>query len=310
MTANKLFDPRMVEKSTRLLSFLDTLATHPMAKGKLSLHGGTALNLFVLKKLTRLSLDADINYIGESKEELERDREIVESAIKDVGRMLGYRVEAPNGSHAGLTMKFVYDSSVTGRRGFIKVDLDYMNRVPLLPPIMRDATVGNVQASFLVNAPVEVVAGKVKAIMSRCVPRDLYDIGQAAGEIEAWTTGDEELDHAIIYYHRVMTASFPKEVDVLGRFEMRQQEIEDNLWTVLPDGERPEYEELAERARDFIEWASSPQTIGEKDFSDNFAKGVFAPECLFEKWPDVLERANRDPGAKWKLMNLAKMLGL
>lgn len=160
----------------------------------------------------------------------------------------------------------------------------------------------------MVNAPVEVVAGKVKAIMSRCVPRDLYDIGRAAESTSTWSTGDEALDHAIVYYYRVMTASFPKQVDVLGRFKLRRQEIKSNLWSVLPEGDRPDYGELADKAREFIEWASLPQTPDEKSFSDSFARGSFVPESLFAPWPDVLERAKCDPGAQWKLINLAKTL--
>ena len=59
-----IFDADSADKAARTLEFLESFRSHPDANGKVCLHGGTALNLFVLTP-ERLSLDADINYIGE-----------------------------------------------------------------------------------------------------------------------------------------------------------------------------------------------------------------------------------------------------
>ncbi len=60
------FRPEILEKSLRLLSLLETFFQHPFLKGRFTLKGGTALNLFLFD-VPRLSVDADLNYIGASE---------------------------------------------------------------------------------------------------------------------------------------------------------------------------------------------------------------------------------------------------
>ena len=57
------FKAEMVEKVLHLLNLLNALNSHPFLKGKWTLKGGTALNLFMFD-LPRLSVDIDLNYIG------------------------------------------------------------------------------------------------------------------------------------------------------------------------------------------------------------------------------------------------------
>ena len=62
------FQPRTLDKVERLLDLLEEFERHPDLKGKLSMHGGTAINLFMLG-LPRLSVDIDISYIGAADRE-------------------------------------------------------------------------------------------------------------------------------------------------------------------------------------------------------------------------------------------------
>lgn len=57
------FQSRTLDKVERLLDLLDEMQRHPNLKGKFAMHGGTAINLFMLDVL-RLSVDIDISYIG------------------------------------------------------------------------------------------------------------------------------------------------------------------------------------------------------------------------------------------------------
>lgn len=41
------FQPRTLDKVERLLDLLDEMQRHPDLKGKLAMHGGTAINLFI-----------------------------------------------------------------------------------------------------------------------------------------------------------------------------------------------------------------------------------------------------------------------
>ena len=72
------FRPEIMEKVWHLMSILDGISIHPFLKDRLVLKGGTALNLFFFDfDLPRLSVDIDLNYIGQldrQKMLLERQR--------------------------------------------------------------------------------------------------------------------------------------------------------------------------------------------------------------------------------------------
>ena len=88
------FQPRTLDKVERLLDLLDEMQRHPDLKGRLAMHGGTAINLFMLD-IPRLSVDIDISYVGAlAREEMLRERPFIERAIEEVGRGQGYDVSA------------------------------------------------------------------------------------------------------------------------------------------------------------------------------------------------------------------------
>jgi hypothetical protein len=94
--------------------------------------GEPALNLFLLS-VPRLSVDIDLNYVGSGeKERMYAERPFLERAITDVGRELGFRVEPGAAQHSGRSFKFVYRGEYDS--DFVKVDVDYLNRSPLLKP--------------------------------------------------------------------------------------------------------------------------------------------------------------------------------
>ena len=65
------FTATNVEKVIRLCSTLDDLSTKESFKGKLALKSGTAINLVLIPRLPRLSVDLDLDLaIDCSKEEM------------------------------------------------------------------------------------------------------------------------------------------------------------------------------------------------------------------------------------------------
>lgn len=63
LAADAHFPPENLEKVLRLRELLIEFHKHTVLNEKLVLKGGTALNLFYLN-LARLSVDIDLNYIG------------------------------------------------------------------------------------------------------------------------------------------------------------------------------------------------------------------------------------------------------
>ena len=125
------FQPRTLDKVERLLDLLEEMQRHPDLKGKLAMHGGTAINLFMLD-VPRLSVDIDISYVGAlPREQMLAERPSIERGIMEVGKAQGYDVTAGEGDHAGRTFVLRYRGDWGSDH--VKIDCIYMNRSPLLP---------------------------------------------------------------------------------------------------------------------------------------------------------------------------------
>ena len=300
------FAPGVVEKVRRLATVLDSIGEHPRLSGNLALHGGTALNLFLLGP-ERLSLDLDFNYIGsEGRDQMLSDQQRYVDAVCAIGDELGFDARPGKVGHAGCTIKLHYRSQAAGLPDFVKVDLDFLNRVCLLPPRERKMTFGGFGTAFLVNSPVEVVAGKVKAATERTVPRDLFDVARIGRACDAWTAGDAVLDHRIVFYHACLSNRFPNHGDLAdrSRFAGRLSEFDSILRPVLPVDSTLTYEGLLDEAIPVLEGFVRPSDQAEEEFAANLASGDLDARLLFGAYPDVAERAQRNPAALHKLSGI------
>lgn len=299
------FEPRTVDKVERLLELLDEIERHPALKNKLALHGGTAINLFMLD-IPRLSVDIDVSYIGSAaREDMLADRPHIENGIETVARALGYIVEARPGGFAGRTFLLRYH----GNWGIdhVKVDCIYMNRSPILPPVMRETPIwpGTKVRTF---ANAELAAGKVKAFFERVKVRDLYDISNLGGFYTSLEPSEQEKAHRLILYYASLSAHFPKPFEGRERrFANSLSELSEQLYPMLRSStERPTIEELLEDAEHFIARWVLPRTDEEREYLDRLAGGHYSPELVF---PDksMARAATENPEALWKVKNLRKM---
>ena len=299
------FEPRTVDKVERLLDLLDEMERHPSLKGKLALHGGTAINLFMLD-VPRLSVDIDVSYIGSvSREGMLADRPRIEAGIEAVAQALGYAVEAHPGGHAGRTFLLRY----RGDWGVdhVKVDCIYMNRSPILPPIVRETPV-RPDAKVRTFADAELAAGKVKAFFDRVKVRDLYDVSNLRGVYKSLEPDEQESAHQLALYYASLSACFPKPFEGRERrFTDRLPELADQLYPMLRSStERPTLDALMKDAERFIaEWVL-PRADGEREYLERLAGGDYRPELIF---PDksMAKAAAVNPEALWKVENLRKM---
>ncbi|MBI1996363.1 MAG: nucleotidyl transferase AbiEii/AbiGii toxin family protein [Deltaproteobacteria bacterium] len=173
------FRPDTLEKAVRLLSLLTGLRSHPFLKERLALKGGTALNLFVFD-VPRLSVDIDVNYIGSSdRAVMDEERPLVEQAIAAVCGREGFAVRRVPSEHAGGKWYLRY-SSALGQNANLELDLNFMFRMPLWPPVTRDSrAIGSYRSNEIRLMDVhEIAAGKLAALLSRRTSRDLFDARQ------------------------------------------------------------------------------------------------------------------------------------
>ena len=94
------FDAVQLEKVIRLRQLLIEFRKHSFLRERLVLKGGTAVNLFYLE-LARLSVDIDLNYVGQlDPEEMQRERPEIVKATEQITEALGYKVQKSADAYA------------------------------------------------------------------------------------------------------------------------------------------------------------------------------------------------------------------
>ncbi|MDR1359010.1 MAG: nucleotidyl transferase AbiEii/AbiGii toxin family protein [Coriobacteriales bacterium] len=305
----EIIDAAIIEKTSILLMLLEEVALNATLQNRVCLHGGTALNLFILDS-PRLSLDADLNYIGSvQREVMLKERFLVDEALHKIAQGLSFRMEAGSDEHAGRTYKMIYTSDVTGQRDFVKVDMDYLNRSPLLPVVRKESTWGEKSGVAIpLNAPIEIAGGKMMALFGRVVPRDLYDMASLAKNRQACSTGDTELDRKVMLFYLSLSDSFPRPIAIRKRFGAFEEAIEKNLIPVLLNGDHPKLDDMIEAVEDYVGELTTPKTDNERAYLEEMRNANYKPELLFDGYPEVLEAAKENPRMMWKLQNLKKNL--
>ena len=176
------YTPASLERVYRLSSLLGEIEAR--LPGELLLRGGTALNLLHLDA-PRLSLDLDLDYVGTADAEEARHRrpELLAEVTETAGRA-GYAVEARRQSYAMAHLVLRYENSA-GRSDALKLDLDFLDRVPVLEPLRLPLRhpFGDDLASPPITTFVleELAASKVIALARRGLARDLFDVARLAG---------------------------------------------------------------------------------------------------------------------------------
>lgn len=160
----------------RLLSVLAQFVAVPYLRDRLVLKGGTALNLFHFDAIPRLSVDIDLNYIGQlNRVEMLRERPIINDAIQKVLLQNQFELSRNPGHHAGGKMVWRYPS-LLGQMGNLEIDINYMYRQPLWPIQWLPSKLDTRESiKFPVLDIHELAAGKLAALFSRKASRDLFD---------------------------------------------------------------------------------------------------------------------------------------
>ena len=171
------FRPEILEKVLQLLHFLESFLSHPYLRDRITLKGGTALNLFYFD-VPRLSVDIDLNYIGAVEREIMlQERPLFEDAIQAVCSREEFVVRRQPSEHAGGKWSIRYESGL-GQGGNLEVDLNFMFRVPLFPVVnMESRPIGSYRTKAVPVLDIhELAAGKLAALLSRQASRDLFDV--------------------------------------------------------------------------------------------------------------------------------------
>jgi len=310
--ASSGFGPEVLERVIRLLELLDGLRSHPFLKQRVVLKGGTALNLFVFD-VPRLSVDIDLNYIGAAdRETMLAERPRVEQAIEAVCGRQGIRIKRVPGEHAGGKWRLSY-TRVTGQPGVLELDVNFLWRTPLWPPMPVDSKrVGSFGVTAVPMLDIhELAAGKLAALFGRAASRDLFDVRELLGS-EDLDTGKLRLGF-IVYggcsrrdWRTVSLADVdidPIEVDrklvPLLRAHVAPPRARIAEWT----------ERLVAESRDLLS-AVLPMKVTEIEFLQRLNEhGEIVPDLLTSD-ADLQAMLAAHPGLCWKALNVRKHRGL
>ncbi len=295
------FRPDTLERVLRLERLLGQVRRHPFLRDRLALKGGTALNLFFGGPVPRLSVDLDFNYVRPvERAEMLREKPEVERAVATIAEGDRYRLQWGREEHAGRTLYLGYRNGL-GTDDHLEVDVNFLHRVPLVPPAERDGWTPDpdLPCRALVVGTEEMLAGKVLALLDRGAPRDLYDVASAAAG--RWTYDTSCFRPLFVALSGVLdrpvtTYSIPH------RPTLSQAELDEQLTPVLRLDERPERGRLTEAITPLVRGLVG-LSDAEREYVERIQWGEFHPELVVGDDPDLLARVQEHPGLLWKVEN-------
>lgn len=298
------FDAGQLEKVIRLRQLLIEFHKHSFLRERLVLKGGTAVNLFYLG-LARLSVDVDLNYIGQlDREEMQRERPEIVKAAEQITKALGYKVQKGADDYA-LNEWFLTYQNHTESPDQIQVEINFLMRACALAPQLSQAIpIGEEPAcQFLVLAIEEVFAGKIKAMIDRKHPRDLYDLFRFR---KAELTYDSELMRKLaVLFGSTLKRDFRRYN--MSRFaDIDEKAIRRLLYPLLKAGDRPTGAEMFALAKPVLESVLDHRR--EANFLEAMAAGKYQPELLFLNNAAIVSRIRNHPALVWKAENVRHYL--
>jgi predicted nucleotidyltransferase component of viral defense system len=294
------FAPVTTEKVLRLIELLNEIKDHDALKNKLILKGGTAINLFVLD-LPRLSVDIDLNYIGTlDVDQMKSERLIIEKSFRAICARLGMNMQIGPTEHAGGKWNVHYPS-VLGGADSIQVDLNFMYRTPLWPAEYLDShALGTALVKqFPVLNYCELYAGKLRALLSRRVSRDLYDTTRIKADVDT-----EKLRLALVIYG----AMNPKDWRTVspGSIACSAADVTEKLLPLLNASEQPAKADIEAFTDNLVAIGKAkladlfPLTSNESEFVRLVREEGIIDGTLITADPELISKLAQHPSLLWR----------
>lgn len=288
------------EKAMRLMGVLREMSRHQFLQRCFALKGGTALNFFVYD-LPRLSVDTDLNYIkAVDKTQMEKDRAELAQIILSVFSH-HYDVKTSKDEYALLQYEFRY-KTVSGSGDKLKIDINFLHRLPVIATVQSSFERFGQSVTFSMIGLEELLAGKVVTLLSRCAPRDLYDIYQTA---LLKPPLDARLLRSLIRYYGLISRIPILELFQLTFDRVSEYDIRRLLHPLLVRGQSPQRDTMVEKAQEFIAPFLS-LTEKEADAVDRFySNGDLDVEVVFPQ-QELRERILQSPALAWRREQLSR----
>jgi len=285
-----------VDKIGRLSDILQKIGQIPFLRKRLSLYGGTALNLLRLPATYRLSIDLDFNYREPPNIDWGKERTRIDSLLKNILTELGYAKNAIKIQPSyPLSRLEIYYHSKKGTHTSLKIETGYLRRIPIL---IKDELctyihpVTGIQTKILTPLKEELFANKFCTMLSRSKiqenARDLFDV---------WTISKQDFNKEI-FMDVVFIESILMELDL---------NVADKLLTKSPRHEplrillKPKVKvaEIFDEARNYV--SSIIEEVLESDwqiFINRYKNEKKIPLELFKRPEKINPDINHHPTLK------------
>lgn len=288
------YTPADFERCYRLAALLADIGRSPWLRGRVALKGGTPINFFH-DDLPRLSVDMDLNYVGSlDRETMQRERPELEQALKEIATARGYTVDPERRSYSGSQTRLLY-ANLHGQRDSIRVDLNYLMRLPLYGVERRELpAIFELDGDVPTLAVEDVYGGKLKALAVRAQPRPLRRRTSFSGSVRP---EPRKLRAAFLFYCHMDDATLGL-VDLERARGLTDRDVKQNLHPMLRRGEKPSATELQDAVLPRLE-AMLQRSHDEVRYGEELEQGHHRPELLFGAI-DVAGGIKDHPAALWR----------
>jgi hypothetical protein len=244
-----------------------------------------------------------LNYIAHvGRDATLRERPDIIKAVEQVASGLGYKLQNGTDDYALREWYLNYENH-TGKPDRIQIEINFLMRACALPPRVLCAAplAGMPPCQFLVLETEELFGGKIKALIDRRHPRDLYDLFRFTSV--HLDHNPEILRKLAVLFSSTMDRDF--RTYHADRVEaINPKDLERLLYPLLKADDRPTVPAMVKAVIPLL------QTIldhnREEAYLEAIANGRYRPELLFPKDPEIIERIRQHPALLWKADNVAR----
>jgi predicted nucleotidyltransferase component of viral defense system len=296
------FNIKEVEKVLRISDLLEDISNVKFLQERLSLYGGTALNLIYFEDIPRLSVDLDFNYRHVDDRDWGRVRDEVEDRVKKLLYMRGYKEDdlSINPSYPLCRIDVFYQNSMGLNDSFL-IEIGYMRRYPILKEESgaEFMHIGK-KESFRINTPKkeELFANKFGACLYRTTTRDVYDVYRIAEE-----DFEQDIFRKCAVVDSLMRGRPPlDEIEVSKRIDLVS--MDSSLENLLRSGIKEDFQTIKKRTAEFGESVIEDLTKEEVDLiHDFYDEKKFRPKSIDDKGI-FHSKLQENPAILWALKKL------
>jgi predicted nucleotidyltransferase component of viral defense system len=298
------FKADSLEKVYRMMTILSRIGDIPELADRLALKGGTAIQglSFGFK---RLSVGIDLNYVGSvEKERMLREREEIRRDLLYLFRDLGYFADKPVKMYAEEQFNLHF-KNCCGETDRLKLEINYLERLPVIGTIK-----GNIRHPFpdleevdvLSYPPEELYAGKMRALLVRGTPRDLFDADLIARSIQKINEG---LLRKTALFYLSMQSRDVRKIGIDAIEQITELDLRNDLIPLLSSNDQVDLNSMKVNVLSMATRLLDLSARERKFFDVLYSDRRVEPGFLFDSEP-VSRMLDHHPAVVWRLQQHGK----